>query len=472
MEGELGAFLSLIGYTLQDHDLTKLGLTHGMVDDPTTISNIANQIFTTYSSMYDSVNKWENEDWSVTLANRLKADFDKNPNDIYSNLPQDERLKLDFITQKEYYNYPFRPARINEQDIKNNVLLNMLKSAKISKENSLEGINIKDESSYRNHRFRAYTNSDEFFRYIALENFGFEEAKGFSLAHVQKDIHRLFRFNSVREIYEAMKEENSIFSEWCLEQMDKKSPLALEVALKMLNKAKKMNYYEVIKMEINVAKNMILKNNDFEIAMANKLINTKSGTKNKNIFGYTINEVSQDLITEIFEDNTIDNINLDIKPNHILPKDLRDHPDAFRLWLNEHPRAVSGLRLHFDRELQNYLIQTYGIDTRDTNLTIEKVRNVFSKIHTKSYIENKYKEKFENLIQNEKFLENFIEKRRESIDAFAKDENRVKEVVNRKLNELFVNNFNKTCEDILTKCKDIRSIEKEDSMSDLKNGFL
>ena len=55
------------------------------------------------------------------------------------------------------------------------------------------------------------------------------------------------------------------------QKLKKKSAMSAGVTLRLIRNAKNLNYYEIIKQEINVAKNMVMKNPDFDLFIENKL---------------------------------------------------------------------------------------------------------------------------------------------------------------------------------------------------------
>ena len=70
-------------------------------------------------------------------------------------------------------------------------------------------------------------------------------------------IHRCFYPDSVEEIMENLKKENTPFTRQCLEAMGKNSMLSMKLALKMLRKALNTDYKGAMEMEINVGLNKI-----------------------------------------------------------------------------------------------------------------------------------------------------------------------------------------------------------------------
>jgi hypothetical protein len=143
-----------------------------------------------------------------------------------------------------------------------------------------------------------------------------------------------------------------------LKKIEERSPIALEATLKLLRYATKNDYYDTLKEELKVAKNIILYNDDFNVSMENKINNNKNVGKKFSNNSFS-GENFQNKINKIFENNEIKNIKLDVKPHSMLPnKDyLYKYPDCFRIWINEHRNAVYPVRKFFDYEIKNFMIQ-------------------------------------------------------------------------------------------------------------------
>lgn len=87
-----------------------------------------------------------------------------------------------------------------------------------------------------------------------------------TLLQYREMIDRCFWSNSVEEIIEALKRENSPFAKEILQKMECNSMLSMKLALKMVRKAKNMAYGEILTMEMNVALNKV-KDSDFELGV-------------------------------------------------------------------------------------------------------------------------------------------------------------------------------------------------------------
>ena len=88
-------------------------------------------------------------------------------------------------------------------------------------------------------------------------------------------IDRCFWPNTVEEIMENLKMESHPFAKEILERMNKNSLLSMKIALKMLRKAKNMDYGQVLKMEINASLNKI-QDDDSEKGVTKVLLTSKA----------------------------------------------------------------------------------------------------------------------------------------------------------------------------------------------------
>ena len=272
------------------------------------------------------------------------------------------------------------------------------------------------------------TNSLERFNDMIISNIGIDTNSSLDLEHIYKDINRCFRFDTIEEIIAALKEENTIFSKFCLEKLENKSPLALAVTLKMLRNARKMEYSEIIKQELNVAKNTILRNPDFDAYMQNKLNKKKTHFKNS--------KISNDEVESYFEECS-QNINLDLKPFSLLPnKDfINKYPDCFKFTVNENKRANAVIRERFDYELFFYLLKNYNIDMRDTRVNIAEIREAVGKFEKKEKIIAKNQETLMNFLNDQKLVEQYIQDKQKHIQNISNEE--VNKIVEKSIRQKF-----------------------------------
>jgi len=344
LEGEIGTFLALTGFPVANWDLVKLGLTKSFtfpyLEEALSTATIGRNFF---ESMHEYTEKWE-ESFNNNQNQKNKSNF----NNMSSHLSRDELKKMNLLGNTDPFKYPWERQHEENQ---NNIMPTPFHSMIEREIKTDRQINFKDSKG------RYFNNTYANFMSLVYNKLPLMGQTYFSLVHVVKDINRLFRFNTVKEIYEALKEENTYFSEMCLEFLDKKSPLSLEVTLRLLRNARKMNYTEIIKQEINVAKNMIMKNKDFDSFMKNKIAHSKK----ENIkFSKNLSQITTDDVDEMFQDSKIlSNVKLDVKDNSLLPHNryYDKYPDCFRLWFNENPRAHGNIRENFDYEIKHFMIE-------------------------------------------------------------------------------------------------------------------
>lgn len=106
---------------------------------------------------------------------------------------------------------------------------------------------------------------------------------------------------------------------------------------------------------------------------------------------------------------------------------------------------------------------------RDTNLTIEEVRKVIAKIETNAFTRAKHSQKISYLLSDSKFLNEYFEKRKALIDVHASSDGQsLKELVNKKINKVFKDNFKKKTSEIYKKCAEVRDLEKRRTWVRLK----
>ena len=192
--------------------------------------------------------------------------------------------------------------------------------------------------------------------------------------------------------------------------------------------------------------------------MSNKF----SGTKNSFTNQLTVTKEEIDSYLTHPNNSTSNDISINLVSNALLPnKDyLFRYPDTFRIWVNDHPRASHYIRNHFNYTIKHFLISHFGIDIRDNNLRTEHVRKVLSDQEKAHFIT---KTQFNEQLQfasDSKWAEKYIENRKEIIAEFEKKPEQLREIVNRKVEDLFTSRFKNICKDILARCRDVRDIEK------------
>jgi enoyl-CoA hydratase/carnithine racemase len=345
MKGELGTFLALTGYEVKGSELVGLGLANAILD-PNQV-DLINELDMAQRSVEYKLNgnvyknTWE-QDYKEYKANGY------NQNDIGDNLAASEKFKLDIKNYNKVFEYPWKKDNINidrnPQNGSNSVLVNDLIKIQGTQ-------NPKKEFNIRNYNNVEFTNSLARFESI-IDTLTQENNNYLSLDKNLKEINRCFRFDTVAEIKSALKEENTEFSNFCLNRLNKKSPVSLAVTLQMLRNSRKLDYSEIIQQEINVARNIITKSKDFELYMANKLTKQKTKFEDRNL--------SKEEVDSYFEDVDYSSINLDLKQHSLLPNRdyIHKYPDCLKFLINENARANEHVRKLFDYESFHYLLST------------------------------------------------------------------------------------------------------------------
>jgi enoyl-CoA hydratase/carnithine racemase len=343
MKGEVGTFLALTGYEVKGSELVGLGLTNGLLDNTGDI--LVNEIYQEQLNLDHNIN-------FNKYRNNWDQDYDayknsKNPNHIDDNLAGSEQYKLDINRYNKVFEYPWKQDTINNdinpQNSKNSALVNDLIKMQ-GKEYPADNFKL------RNYNKLDFTNTLSRYQTI-LNNLFINNNEDFlSLDEHLKEINRCFRFDTIEEIKEALETEKSDFSEFCLKRLNKKSPISLAVTLRMLRNARKLDYSEIIKQEITVVKNIILRSKDFDIYMGNKINRQKTQFENRT--------VSHEEVDSFFEEVEVGKINLDLQQHSLLPNRdyIHKYPDCLKFLVNENTRGNEHVRKYFDYESFHYLM--------------------------------------------------------------------------------------------------------------------
>ena len=474
LSGEVGTYLALSGSEIFCGDMKKLGISDGLIQDENflkehLIINLVNRDLSfSLNTSAKGLEKFEDQ-----FTQRQNEKHEQNPFGINDILTTTGKMKLDYLKgkSKEPYQYPWlRDPNKNRGDF-NTTPFTHLFNKEIYGEASKED----KRSSYR-HFERSYTNTFENFENQVLFGIVENNHELNTIENLMKSINKYFRFNTLKEIMECLAENASIdpMAAHCYEAMQHRSLIAMEVTLLLLRKAKSLDFEQCMRMELNAAKNLITKSPDFESFFDySKKINSnnkekKSGSKEENVNkGIFAEEYSQDFISELLESPSgIENIELEMRPNALLPnKTYRNaFPDAFRLWINEHPRANKTIREFFDYEIKHYMMEKLNIDLRDTRVTIAEVRKVIASIYANDFAKNKNNEKVYNLISDSNFINEYVKTRKQFCDKLLSEADnsipKLKKMITTKTKEIFEKSFTQTCDNILHKCKDIRDIDK------------
>jgi len=202
---------------------------------------------------------------------------------------------------------------------------------------------------------------------------------------VNKDlINRNFLYNSVEEIFASLRRETHPFAKLILQRMEANSLQSMKVALKMIRKATNMCYGDTLKMEQNVAFNMM---NDPELEIGvKKVLGVPYFKAEKTPEGNRLNpgfasSISDQKVDSFFAENPMSaKFPLKVVENALLPtrEYFRLFPDSMRIYLNETLSYNHDMRRAIDLEIKE-LLREEGIDFRNKTITVPYLREVIMK---------------------------------------------------------------------------------------------
>ncbi|KAJ3107803.1 hypothetical protein HDU97_003151 [Phlyctochytrium planicorne] len=132
---------------------------------------------------------------------------------------------------------------------------------------------------------------------MALEEFvgdtSLDAWKGWSLGgDIANAINRCFKFNTIEEIIEALKAENSEWANATLKTLNAMSPTSVKVTLKQLRKGRELHFAECLRMEYAMVQEF-LRTPDFVEGVRSTLINRK-----KPVWSPSWEELSSPLLSD------------------------------------------------------------------------------------------------------------------------------------------------------------------------------
>ena len=149
----------------------------------------------------------------------------------------------------------------------------------------------------------------------------------------------------------------------------------MKVALQMLRKAQNLDYTSALKMEIDVAMNMV-KHNDFDLGISQVLMKPKPrGESLRQNPGFE-KDIQDSQIDRFFEPTpesksvNVGTVQYGLLPTRHFYEEFSDH---LRLWINEESTNQEEIRHEFDTQAKEAL-REIGIDARDKSLTMESAR--------------------------------------------------------------------------------------------------
>lgn len=291
-----------------------------------------------------------------------------------------------------------------------------------------------------------YLNHYKHFTNLYESSIEFEEgdiSNSFLKQH-EREINRCFFANSIEEIKENLKKENSRFSKYCLKKFEENDTVALNMTLNLLRKAEKSSYSECCHLEMKV--------------MINLLKNEHNVDKNT--------PMTSELIEDFFKTpEEYKYVDLEVKEHAPLPtkKYYKKYADHMRLLMNEHTSYSDALRRGYDREAQSEL-RELGIDLRDSGLTPQAIR---TSLWNKEQVERiqEHKEKVQGYFLNDEKVSEayyadvagYIEQLSQGKDTWNTEAKDYYELVNNLVQKCFSNSLMKNIEMMLEKNQDLQS---------------
>lgn len=279
------------------------------------------------------------------------------------------------------------------------------------------------------------------------------------LRRYENDINRCFYPDSIEEIIENLKKENTNFSKYCLQKLQENDRTALNVTLALLRKAIKGSYSDCCHLEYKALLN-VLKNEH--------KVDAKT-------------PFTKELIEEYFKTpEEYKHVKLEVKDQAPLPtrKYYQKYADHMRLLMNEHNSFNAGIREGYDREVQSELREV-GIDIRDSGLTAQTIR---TSLWNKEQVQrsHQYTQQLESyFVNDDKFTERYyadvaklIENLSEGKEAWRETHKDYYELVNDLVYKCFVDALMKNIELMLEKNRDLHKIKKKRFFLKLKKFFF
>lgn len=306
-----------------------------------------------------------------------------------------------------------------------------------------------------------YLNHYDHYTSYFLTKIPFEEPDltGSIVRRYEKDINRCFYADSIDQIIENLKRENTKFAKYCLQRLEENDRTALNVTLGLLRRAVKSSYSECCHLEYKALLN---------------LLKNEHNVDNKT-------PMTPELIEEYFKTPAeYKNVDIRVKDHAPLPtrKYYKKYADHMRLLMNEHNSYSPSIRDGYKREVQSELREV-GIDIRDSGLTTQIIR---TSLWNKEYDENvkNYEKQLESYFVNddkvsERFYVGIAEQigKLESGEAAWSDTHKdYYSLVNDLVHKCYVDALMKNIQFLLDKNKDVHKVKKKRFFLKLKKFFF
>jgi hypothetical protein len=282
---------------------------------------------------------------------------------------------------------------------------------------------------------------------------------------------RVFTAHSVEEVRARLADEIKIGeAAWARETlalMDKNSPQALELTLKLLHRARTLDYKACLEAEFRAAVNLVVRSRqaepEFLAAAEAKLSWVKQPHE------WSKSPVSPDKITELLDKESAE-LGLSLQSHSFLPaKSYLDRiPHAPLHWLNQTTPQKAYYREDFDFDVQFYF-NTKDIDTRNGILDVAAVRRSF--YHYDELRRLQEDELNRHLIvSRDGVTRRLIYGRRlEAINKLTKDKEALSETVDQMIAQIFNEAFKERIATIQDACKNAHGIEMKEFLKEYKD---
>ena len=235
-----------------------------------------------------------------------------------------------------------------------------------------------------------------------------------------KEINRCFYSNSVEEIKENLRKEGSEWAMKTLRRMEKNSPTAMELSLRLVREAKLSSMGECMRREMVVARNRI-QDDEFKHGIEQVLLHSGEPKWAP---------VDESAIDDYFN-GSLDKFLLNFHNGAPMPTRhyWKKYPDILRLWLCERSTWVTELRNDFDAEVR-VALRNEGIDVRDSSLSFESARkNLWAKEQYERF--QKHRDDLNGRFMNDNtFSDRYYEQVADQIAKLNKDETFFYETIN------------------------------------------
>lgn len=285
--------------------------------------------------------------------------------------------------------------------------------------------------------------------------------RGLSIAEYVSLINRCFRFNTIKEIKEALRAEKSDFADHCLEKMKTRSQEAMEVTHRIIKQGKNLDYSGILELEAKAAKNLLLKNPDLHAIHEQDLI------KSKKINEYYLSKNKSDEVLNVdkyFEDNS----KVDVVKYSLLPAKLyyRTIPESALYFINYKLDASKNLDLgaNFD-EGKEFFYEQFDIDFNKTNIDFTKLRKIIVDIRSMNSQKDSLYEQLSELNAHKSTVDNYINKIEKEIKLRAYDKPEDLEKLIYEIYDSFHSEFIRTIEE---QCSKLADFEKRRFFISLK----